>query len=53
MDALRASVNPRPYRRLERPKQLQLVHPGGINDLAGERNYLGFTVASGRGRSVP
>jgi hypothetical protein len=32
---------------------LKLVHPGGIKDAAGERNYLGFTVASGHVRSVP
>jgi hypothetical protein len=35
------------------PVRLQLVHPGGIKDAAGERNYSGFTVASSHGRSVP
>ena len=32
---------------------LQLVPAGGIKRAAGERNYLGLTVASGRRRSVP
>jgi hypothetical protein len=41
------------YHRFGRQNELKLVHPGGIKDAAGERNYLGFTVTSGHGRSVP
>jgi hypothetical protein len=32
--------------------RLQLVQPGGIRAAAGERNYLGFTVAFGHPEQV-